>query len=61
MAKTKTISLKGSAAKAFIQMARNEAPSEEDLLAQVATSIHMYVKTDQMAKAIEILKTVLKK
>jgi hypothetical protein len=59
MAKGKTISLKGVAAQSLVEMlAGKPAKTEEDTLSRAATLVHMYVKTDQMPKAIAILKEV---
>jgi hypothetical protein len=60
MAKGRSVSLKGAAAQAFIEMAIGKpAESPEQSLERVATMVHMYVKTDQMPKAVEVLKQLL--
>jgi hypothetical protein len=57
MSKPRTISLKGAAAKAFIDMARQKpAESEQETLERTATMVTMYVKSNDMAKAVGILK-----
>jgi hypothetical protein len=60
MARSRSVSLKGAAAQAFIEMAIGKpAESPEQALERVATMVHMFVKTDQMPKAVEVLKQLL--
>jgi pentatricopeptide repeat protein len=57
MAKSRTVSLKGPAAAAFVGMlAGKPAETEDEVLTRAATLVHMYVKTNQMSKAVAILK-----
>lgn len=59
MAKGRTISLKGAAAGAFISMARQDPiKSEDELFERVATLVYMYMKDNNMPKAVEILKSL---
>lgn len=59
MARSKTISLKGPAAKAFIEMASEGPKTDEDVLAGTATIIHMYVQAGDLPKAVQVLKSFL--
>src|SRR6266404_6940710 len=53
----KTISLKGEAAGAFIRMAKGETKDELDEYRQVATALHMEMKSGHVERAAKKLQT----
>lgn len=57
MARSKTITLKGAAAGAYIHMMRGDKPkSQEDGLLRVATLVHMHMKREDTERAVLVLK-----
>lgn len=59
MSKSKTVSLKGAAAGAFINMAMQKpSASEDETLERVATLVYMHMKDNDMAEAVKVLKNL---
>lgn len=56
----RTISLRGAAARAFVEMsAGRPAKSEDDVLVRLATLVHMHVTNGDMPTAVSLLKTAM--
>jgi len=61
MRRSKTVTLKGDAAKAFFLASAGVPPrTEEDALQSIATRIHMEMSTDNLPGAVGILRHLLK-
>ena len=61
MARPKTVTLKGAAARAYFLASSGVPPqTEEDALQSIATRIHMELHADNLTGAVEILQHLLK-